>query len=62
MREHEYILTPGRYVGIEEVEEDGEPFEEKMQRLTVDLAEMFAKSRQLEDEIRKRLGAIGFEF
>lgn len=62
VREHEYILTPGRYVGIEEVEEDCEPFDEKMQRLTGELAEMFAKSRQLEDAIRKRLGAIGFEF
>lgn len=62
VREHEYILTPGRYVGIEDVAEDSEPFDEKMQRLTGDLAEMFAKSRQLEDEIRRRLGAIGFEF
>ncbi len=62
VREHEYILTPGRYVGIEEVEDDGEPFEEKMTRLTGELAEMFAKSHKLEDEIRERLGAIGFEF
>ena len=61
VREHEYILTPGRYVGIEDVEEDGEPFEEKMQRLTGELAEMFAKSRHLEGEIRQRLGAIGYE-
>jgi type I restriction enzyme M protein len=62
VQEHEYILTPGRYVGIEDVEEDGEPFEDKMARLTSELAEQFAKSRQLEDEIRKRLGGIGFEF
>lgn len=62
VREHEYILTPGRYVGIEEVEDDGEPFEEKMTRITGELAEMFAKSHKLEDEIRERLGAIGFEF
>ncbi len=61
VREHEYILTPGRYVGIEEIEDDGEPFEEKMERYTEELSEMFAKSRNLEDEIRKRLGAIGFE-
>ena len=58
---HEYILTPGRYVGIEEAEDDGEPFEEKMERLTAELAEMFAKSHRLEEEIRKRLGAIGYE-
>jgi type I restriction enzyme M protein len=62
VQEHEYILTPGRYVGIEEVEEDSEPFEDKMARLTSELAEQFAKSRQLEEEIRKRLGGIGFEF
>lgn len=61
-REHEYILTPGRYVGIEDIEEDGEPFDEKMERLTSELAEMFAKSRHLEDEIREKLGAIGYEF
>ncbi|WCF07662.1 type I restriction-modification system subunit M [Paenibacillus thiaminolyticus] len=62
VQEHEYILTPGRYVGIEDVEEDSEPFEDKMARLTSELAEQFAKSRQLEDEIRKQLGGIGFEF
>lgn len=62
VQEHEYILTPGRYVGIEDVEEDSEPFADKMTRLTSELAEQFAKSRQLEDEIRKQLGGIGFEF
>lgn len=57
----DYILTPGRYVGIEEQQDDGEPFEEKMQRLTGELSELFAKSHDLEAEIKKRLGAIGFE-
>lgn len=57
----DYILTPGRYVGIEEQEDDGEPFEEKMNRLTSELSELFTKSHELEDEIRKRLGEIGFE-
>ena len=57
----DYILTPGRYVGIEEQEDDGEPFEEKMARLTAELSDMFSKSRELEDEIRKKLGAIGYE-
>jgi type I restriction enzyme M protein len=57
----DYILTPGRYVGIEEQEDDGEPFEEKMDRLTSELSEMFKKSHELEDEIRKKLGAIGYE-
>jgi len=57
----DYILTPGRYVGIEEQEDDGEPFEEKMTRLTSELSDMFARSHELEDEIRKKLGAIGYE-
>lgn len=56
----EYILTPGRYVGVEEQEDDGEPFDDKMRRLTSELSEMFVKSHELEDEIRERLGAIGF--
>lgn len=57
----DYILTPGRYVGIEEPENDGEPFEEKMTRLTSELSEMFERSHELEAEIRKKLGAIGYE-
>ena len=57
----DYILTPGRYVGIEEQEDDGEPFEEKMSRLTSELSELFAKSHELEAEIKERLGAIGYE-
>jgi type I restriction enzyme M protein len=57
----DYILTPGRYVGIEEQEDDGEPFEEKMVRLTGELSELFKRSNELEKEIRKRLGAIGYE-
>ena len=57
----DFILTPGRYVGIEEQEEDSEPFEEKMTRLTSELSDMFAKSHELEEEIRKKLGAIGYE-
>lgn len=57
----DYILTPGRYVGIEEQEDDGEPFDDKMKRLTSELSEMFKKSHELEDEIKKKLGAIGYE-
>ena len=48
-------------MGIEEQEGDDEPFEEKMDRLASELTEMFAKSHELEDEIRKKLGAIGYE-
>lgn len=58
---HDYILTPGRYVGIEDQEDDGEPFDEKMIRLSGELAEMFAKRQELEQEIRERLGAIGYD-
>ena len=57
----DYILTPGRYVGIEEQEDDGEPFDEKMKRLTSELSDMFKKSHELENEIRDKLGAIGYE-
>ena len=57
----DYILTPGRYVGVEEKKDDDEPFGEKMDRLTTELSEMFAKSHELEEEIRKQLGAIGYE-
>lgn len=57
----DYILIPGRYVGIEEQEDDSEPFEEKMTRLTSELSEMFEKSHELESEIRRKLGAIGYE-
>lgn len=62
VRNNDYILTPGRYVGLEEVEEDGEPFEEKMTRLTTELAEQFEKSKELEDQIRHALGGIGYGF
>ena len=58
--EKDSILPPGRYVGIEQEEEDGEPFEEKMQRLTSELSGLFAKSHELEEEIRNKLGAIGY--
>ncbi len=57
----DYILTPGRYVGLAEQEEDSEPFEEKMARLTGELTDLFMQSHKLEDEIRQRLGAIGYE-
>lgn len=61
IKKQDYILTPGRYVGIEEQEEDTEPFDEKMTRLTGELSEMFTRSHELEEEIRKKLGAIGYE-
>lgn len=56
----DYILTPGRYVGIKKQEEDDEPFEEKMTRLTGELSELFSQSHTLEAEIRQKLEAIGY--
>ena len=61
IKAQDFILTPGRYVGIAEQEDDGEPFDDKMKRLTSELSGLFAESHRLEDEIRKQLGSIGFE-
>ena len=58
----DYILTPGRYVGIRDEEDDGEPFEEKMERLTSELAKCFEESERLQQQIRKNLEAIGYGF
>lgn len=60
IRSHGYVLTPGRYVGAEEVEDDGIPFEKKMTELSAKLYEQFAKSKELETMIRKNLEALGY--
>ncbi len=57
---HGYVLTPGRYVGAEAVEDDGEPFDEKMRRLVVTLAGQMAEGRKLEEAIRRNLKALGY--
>ncbi|MDR0632207.1 MAG: SAM-dependent methyltransferase, partial [Holosporaceae bacterium] len=57
----DYILTPWRYVGIAEEAAGDEPFPEKMTRLTTELRGLFSESHKLEREIKKRLGAIGWE-
>src|SRR5438034_355162 len=61
VRRQEWILTPGRYVGAEDEEDDTEPFEEKMKRLTAELAEQMKKGQKLDEEIKKNLESIGFE-
>ena len=61
VRTHGHVLTPGRYVGAEELEEDGEPFEEKMKRLTTQLKEQFKESGRLEKEILTNLSQIGIK-
>ena len=58
---HGFVLTPGRYVGAEEVEDDGEPFEEKMPRLVAELHAQFAESAKLEAAIRANLQALHFK-
>ena len=57
---HGHVLTPGRYVGAEEVEKDGEPFEEKMPRLVAELEAQFAESAKLEQAIRANLRGLGY--
>jgi len=57
---HGYVLTPGRYVGVEEVEGDGEPFEEKMKRLTAQWEGQFAEGERLEKAIRENLRGLGY--
>jgi type I restriction enzyme M protein len=57
---HGHVLTPGRYVGAEAVEDDGEPFEEKMPRLVAELEAQFAESAKLEQAIRANLRGLGY--
>ncbi len=60
IRQHGHVLTPGRYVGAEAQEDDGEPFEEKMKRLVAKLDEQFAEGARLEKVIRKSLGGLEY--
>ena len=60
--EHGHVLTPGRYVGAEEVEDDDEAFADKMQKLTEKLGEQMAKGTELDQLIRQKLGGLGYEF
>ena len=58
--EHGHVLTPGRYVGAEATEDDDESFNEKMERLTAQLAEQMAKGAELDGVIREKLGGLGY--
>ncbi|KIH77488.1 type I restriction enzyme M protein [Geoalkalibacter ferrihydriticus] len=60
-KKHDFVLTPGRYVGAADELEDGEPFAEKMARLTAQLQEQFAKSAELEEQIKRNLAGLGYE-
>jgi type I restriction enzyme M protein len=61
IRKNDYILTPGRYVGLPEEEDDGEPFDEKMACLTGELSELFTEGDRLQQEVKKQLKGIGYE-
>jgi len=61
IRKHSHVLTPGRYVGTAEVEEDNEVFDDKIKRLTSELSDQFKKSDKLEVEIKKNLKGLGFQ-
>lgn len=61
IEKHNFVLTPGRYVGSEEVEEDKEVFEEKMKRLTAELAKQMHEGKNLEGEIKKNLEKLGWK-
>ena len=58
--EHGHVLTPGRYVGAEATDDDDEAFNEKMERLTAQLAEQMAKGAELDAVIREKLGGLGY--
>ena len=60
VREHGFVLTPGRYVGAEAAEDDDEAFAAKMERLTAQLAEQMVKGAELDAVIREKLGALGY--
>jgi len=60
IRKHGYVLTPGRYVGAETAEDDGEPFEEKMKRLVAQLREQQAEAQRLDAAIARNLQELGF--
>lgn len=57
---HNFVLTPGRYVGIKDEEDDGIPFEEKMAELTAKLSEQMKEEKRLDEEIKKQLKNVGF--
>jgi len=60
IRKHGHVLTPGRYVGAEAVEDDGEPFAEKMQRLVAQLSEQQAEAAKLDKAIARNLKELGY--
>jgi type I restriction enzyme M protein len=62
IRSNDFVLTPGRYVGLEEVEDDGIPFDFKIEKLTVELNKLLEESKKLEKSIKKSLKELGYDF
>jgi type I restriction enzyme M protein len=60
IEENNWVLTPGRYIGIPEVEDDGISYEEKMTKLVKELKEQMEESKKLDEEIKKSLEEVGF--
>jgi type I restriction enzyme M protein len=61
IQKHNYVLTPGRYVGITDAIDDGIPFEEKMAKLTAELKDQMAEEQRLNEEIKKQLAKVGIK-
>lgn len=61
IQKHNYVLTPGRYVGITDAIDDGIPFEEKMAKLTAELKDQMSEEQRLNEEIKKQLAKVGIE-
>jgi len=61
IQKHDYVLTPGRYVGAAEEEDDDEPFADKMARFTAQLKTQFEESDRLEAEIKQNLAGLGYD-
>ena len=61
VEKHKFVLTPGRYVGIPDTEDDGIPFEEKMKSFTEELAKQMAEEKRLDEEIKKQLTKVGYK-
>jgi type I restriction enzyme M protein len=61
IRKHGHVLTPGRYVGTEDVEDDGEPFDDKMKRLVTQLREQTVKARKLDEAIVRNMKELGYD-
>jgi type I restriction enzyme M protein len=61
IKAHDFVLTPGRYVGATDIEDDGETFDSKMNTLARDLSELFSKNQILEKIVKSKMSGLGYE-